>query len=165
MKTDPNELLPVVDAGDVVQGSAPRWQVHAEGLLHRAVHVLLFDLKGRLYLQKRSAQKDTHPGKWTSSASGHVDPGEGYGQAAVRELSEELGLSLPLELLGRLEAQAATGNEFVAVYTAVSGLEPQPDPDEISRGEFFSLKLAWELARDHGRSAPCLEAVLALLPA
>lgn len=164
MKSDPQEPLPVVDEHDRPIGTAPRWRVHAEGLLHRAVHVLLFDRRGRLYLQMRSAEKDTHPRKWTSSASGHVDPGEGYDEAAARELGEELGLSLPLTPLGRLDACPATEGEFVAVYTAVSDAPPRPDRDEIERGDFFTLAEARALAADLTVSAPSLDAVLALLP-
>ncbi|MFH2125498.1 MAG: NUDIX domain-containing protein [Pseudomonadota bacterium] len=93
---DPGELLPVVDDQDRQVGLASRSQVHGQGLLHRAVHVLLFDLDDNLWLQRRSQAKDTYPGMWTSSASGHLDPGEDYYAAAQRELREELGLSLEL---------------------------------------------------------------------
>ncbi len=164
MKNDPNEPLPVVDEGDRLIGTAPRWRIHAEGLLHRAVHVLLLDGQGRLYLQRRSAYKDTHPHKWTSSASGHVDPGESYQAAAARELQEELGLDLPLKPLGRLAAGPATDGEFVAAFTAVGDAPPRPDQDEIAEGRFFTLPEARALAADLSVSAPSLGAVLELLP-
>lgn len=163
---DPQEPLAVVDAQDRPQGQAPRWRVHAEGLLHRAVHVLVFDPEGRLYLQRRSAAKDSHPGKWTSSASGHLDPGEDYLPAARRELAEELGL-IPgpgeaLEYLGKLEAQAATENEFTAVFRLVTSREPQPEPAEIAEGRFLAPAQALELARDPQSGVPALSLVLAL---
>jgi len=161
---DPEELLLVVDAGDRQVGLATRARIHAQGLMHRAVHVLLFTPDGRLWLQRRNAAKDTYPGMWTSSASGHVDPGESYHQAARRELGEELGLELELTYLGKVEACAATQNEFTGVYRAVSGAEPVPDPDEISQMGLFSLAQARALAADHAVATPSLEAVLALLP-
>jgi isopentenyldiphosphate isomerase len=95
--SDADELLPVVDDNDVVQGVRRRGDIHALGLPHRAVHVLVFDAQGRLFLQLRSNNKDTHPGKWTTSACGHVDPDEDYAEAASRELQEELGLELALD--------------------------------------------------------------------
>ena len=81
----------MVDLDDQVVSHAPRREVHARKLLHRAVHVLVHDHNGRLFLQRRSLSKDTFPGCWDSSCSGHVDAGEDYPIAARRELVEELG--------------------------------------------------------------------------
>lgn len=159
---DPHELLPVVDDQDRPLGLAPRWRVHRDGLRHRAAHVLLFDPAGRVYLQQRSAAKDTHPGKWTSSASGHVDPDEEYHQTARRELKEELGLDLEPLPAGRLAAGPATDNEFTAVYYLVSQRTPRPNPVEIATGRFFTRAEAEALAADPARGAPSLAPVLAL---
>ena len=160
---DPNELLPVVDRRDRQVSLAPRSQVHAQGLLHRSVHILVFTPYGHLWLQRRSPAKDTHPGKWTSSASGHVDPDESYDQAARRELQEELGLELELEYLGKVEACAATEGEFTAVYRAQTSRRPHPDPREIISIGLFSPKRAQALADDPYQACPSLAAVLALL--
>ena len=88
-----SELFDVVNSEDVVLRSAERAVVHREQLLHRAVHVFVFNAAGQLYLQRRSLNKDTAPGKWVSSCSGHVDSGEDYDAAAPRELAEEIGLT------------------------------------------------------------------------
>ncbi|MCA1906637.1 MAG: NUDIX domain-containing protein [Desulfarculus sp.] len=159
---DPHEPLPVVDDQDRPLGLAPRWRVHRDGLRHRAAHVLLFDSAGRVYLQQRSAAKDTHPGKWTSSASGHVDPGEEYHQTARRELREELGLDLEPASAGMLPASPATENEFTAVYYLVSDREPRPNPVEIAAGRFFTRAEALSLAADPAQGVPALASVLAL---
>ena len=161
--SDADELLPVVDDNDVVQGLRRRADIHALGLPHRAVHVLVFNAQGLLYLQRRSDNKDTHPGKWTTSASGHVDPDEDYIQAAVRELREELGLELALEEVGAIAACNRTENEFTRVYRAVADGEPRPNPMEITEGRWFTLVEARELALDLEQSAPSLSAVLELI--
>jgi isopentenyl-diphosphate Delta-isomerase len=137
----PAEIFDVVDAADRVVGWAPRRQVHARRLCHRAVHVLLFDLAGRLYVQKRSVTKDTFPGHYDSSASGHLDRGEDYDAGALRELREELALDLSprhLHRLFKLGACQQTGWEFVWVYSVHGGYQPQPNPDEIESGAFLS---------------------------
>jgi len=82
------EIFDVVDRGDVVVGRETRSRVHQLGLLHRAVHVLVYNGKGEVFLQKRSMSKDRQPGLWDSSSSGHVDSGEDYDAAARRELGE-----------------------------------------------------------------------------
>src|SRR6187200_1312345 len=93
------EIFDVCDEQDPVIGTAPRSRVHAEWLLHRAVHVFVFNSRGQLLLQRRSATRDESPLKLTSAASGHLGTGESYETAAVREMQEEIGLSGPLEFL------------------------------------------------------------------
>ncbi len=86
------EILETVDAYGNVTGKARRTELHGNpALLHRSVHVLIFNSAGELLLQKRSIKKDTGPGKWDSSVGGHVNPGESVLAAAIREMKEELG--------------------------------------------------------------------------
>src|ERR1700679_1901927 len=89
------DVFDVVDEHDRVLHQETRDEVHRRRLLHRAVHILVFNSRGDIYAQRRSATKDTYPGRWTTSCSGHVDAGEDYNHAAFRELAEELGLELP----------------------------------------------------------------------
>src|SRR5438045_7815430 len=112
------EWFDVVDENDQVIGREQRKLVHANGLRHRAVHILLFNAEGEVFLQKRSPWKDMHPNTWDSSCSGHVDSGEDYDVSAHRELGEELGLSTApaLKRLFKIEARPETGQEFVWVY-------------------------------------------------
>jgi isopentenyl-diphosphate delta-isomerase type 1 len=135
------EIFDVVDEQDRVIGQAPRTEVHARGWRHRAVHIWLFNPRGELFVQKRAAGKDTFPNSWDSSASGHVDTGEEYDACAVRELREELGMSLPVTALTRcfkITACADTGQEFVWVYRLVGDYRPIINPTEIAGGEFWS---------------------------
>lgn len=110
------DLLPVVDERDQLIGVMPRRQVHLERLRHRAVEIAVVDSQGRVWLQKRSRFKDAYPGFWDLSATGHVDPGESYDEAARRELCEELGIDAAPALAGMVEACERTGWEFQALY-------------------------------------------------
>ncbi|HUJ42911.1 MAG TPA: NUDIX domain-containing protein [Opitutaceae bacterium] len=134
------EWFDVVDAGDRVVSRATRQEVHLRGLRHRAVHVLVFNRAGELFLQKRSRNKDTAPGAWDSSASGHVEAGEDYDACAVRELREELGVQAPSELGRwlRLAACHETGQEFVWVYRLEAEGPFALHPGEIERGAWLS---------------------------
>lgn len=135
-----DELFDVVDEHDRVVGQAPRRVVHANGWRHRAIHVLVFNGAGKVFLHQRSRQKDLFPGAWDSSCAGHVGAGEDYDPTAVRELAEELGLRLstPPRRLFKLEAQPMTGAEFVWVYRLEHEGPFVLDPDEIERGDWFA---------------------------
>jgi isopentenyl-diphosphate delta-isomerase type 1 len=136
------EIFDIVDQHDRVIGQASRAETHARGLKHRAVHILLFNAAGDLFIQQRAASKDTFPGRYDSSASGHLDSGENYDAAAVRELHEELGVAVPLGTLRRqfsLPATLETGQEFVWVYTLRGDYRPAINPVELAGGEFWSV--------------------------
>ena len=149
------EMFDVVDADDRVVGGTTRGRVHAEGLRHRAIHILVFNTRGELFLQKRSPWKDKHPGKWDSSAAGHLDSGESYEAAARRELSEELGLpaavslGLPLEAAGELPATSDTGWEFIRLYAARHDGPFRWPAAEIEWGGFFPVAVVAEWIAAH----------------
>jgi isopentenyldiphosphate isomerase len=138
----PEEWFDVVNERDEVIRRATRREVHATGLWHRAVHILVFDEAGRVFLQKRSMLKDLSPGLWDSSCSGHLDAGEDYDTAAVRELGEEIGVRLPAGEVParwfRIEACEPTGWEFVWVYRLRYTGPITIDPLEIQFGEWVS---------------------------
>lgn len=135
-----DEIFDIVNERDEVIGQAPRREVHARGLWHRAIHVLVFNARGEVFLQKRSMLKDTAKGKWDSSTSGHVDSGEDYDMTAVRELREEIGLAVsqPPRRLFKLSACAETGWEFCWIYRCESEGPFVLHPEEIETGGWFA---------------------------
>lgn len=134
------ELFDVVNQKDEVIDQRPRSEVHRLGLMHRAVHVLVFNRSGEIFLQKRSMNKDRQPGVWDSSASGHLAPGEAYEAAARRELKEEIGLTTktPLQPLFKLAASAETDQEHVWIYRCESEGPFALDAFEVEAGAWFS---------------------------
>jgi len=134
------EIFDVVNEQDEVVDRQSRSEVHRLGLLHRAVHVLVFNARGETFLQKRSMTKDREPGKWDSSSSGHVDSGEDYDTCAVRELREEIGLTIAKapERLFKIAACPETDAEFVRVYRCQAEGPFQLHPDEIEYGGWFA---------------------------
>jgi 8-oxo-dGTP pyrophosphatase MutT (NUDIX family) len=94
------------------------------------VYVALVDGAGRVYIQHRAATKRLWPDRKTISASGHVDPGETFEQAAVREVEEELGLRLSqddLRPVGFFTGLSHGG----PVYEVRCDQIPTPDPREL----------------------------------
>lgn len=131
------EYFPVVDENDRVLRTALRGEVHANNLLHRAVHILIFNPAGEVFLQWRARTKDRHPLRWDSSAAGHVDAGEDYAGAAARELEEELGIRTELEEIARLPASDRTDQEFVRLYRGEYDGPFRLNRSEIEAGAYF----------------------------
>jgi len=160
------ELFDVVDRHDQVLAQAPRREVHARNLLHRAVHVLVHNGRGELFLQLRSLQKDSFPGCWDSSCSGHLDAGEDYPTAARRELGEEIGWegSQPLRHVVKLPASPQTGYEFIEIF--LLGPIEGPfllHPEEISEGRWIiPVALDAELQETPNRFAGALRLLWSL---
>ena len=70
---------------------------HKKGLWHKAVAVFIINSKKQVLLQRRSKNKKMWPDMWDISAGGHVLAGEFGFQAIIREIKEELGLSVKKE--------------------------------------------------------------------
>ena len=144
-----NELFPVVDKRDRILRQAVHSEVHGDNLRHRAVHILIFNERDELYLQQRSRCKDRHPLLWDSSAAGHVMAGEGYDEAAKRELQEELGIDVPLKKILKLSASPKTGQEFIWLYRGQLRDNIRRNRSEIESGAFLTPTIldGWVAAR------------------
>lgn len=155
---DESELLDVVDEHNVTSSSAPRAQVHREGLLHRAAHVMLFrkdyDGQHQMLVQQRARKKRVGPGLLDLSVAEHLHVGEDYASAAVRGLSEEIGLRVNVERLSRIadcwlrraayEDIAFYDNEFLMLFVVkYDGVEKDGpivhDPKEVENVQWMSL--------------------------
>ena len=97
------EFLDIVDekgqpTGEIVD----RETAHAKGILHRTSHVWIArrrDGKVQILLQKRAEHKSSFPGCYDISSAGHIPAGDSYEGSALRELEEELGVSVKAEEL------------------------------------------------------------------
>ena len=139
---DNDEVLEVLDEkGDVLK-LAKRSEIHSNpSLVHRVVHVLVFDKKGRLLLQKRSLNKDVAPGKWDTSVGGHVNPGEDILEAAKREMKEELGISDCK--MGYMYAYLFSNHiesELVSTFSCIYNGQFFFNKDEIDEIAFWDIK-------------------------
>ncbi len=142
MKVQDKEVFDLVDEHDIVIGTGDREDFHGNpSMIHRVVHVLVFDSSGELYLQKRSLTKDVQPGKWDTSVGGHVGAGESYEEAAYREMKEELGIEgVVLEFLHRYLHSNDYESEFVSTYRCIWNGAIEFNRDEIDEGRFWSLE-------------------------
>ena len=170
------ELLIRVDERDEVLGAGTRAECHAgDGVLHRAFSIYLFDERGRLLLQKRSAAKELWPLTWSNSCCSHPRWGEEIDDAARRRLAEGLGVRTALRPLFKFQYQArfdsrGSENELCTVYVGSGPERVAVDPAEVADWEYVDaaaldqrlssapssytpwLRLAWQRLRaDHWR--------------
>lgn len=136
-----DELLEIVDGQGTIIGIAPRSEAHGNPkLLHRVVHVLVFNKAGELLLQKRSKNKDVAPGKWDTSVGGHVNPGEDIEAAARRELGEELGIKeCDICFLHQYIFSNHRESELVSTFTCIYDGKLDFNKDEIEELRFWDM--------------------------
>ena len=135
------EWFPVVESSGLVIGRSTRDYCHGGAKpLHPVVHVHIIDRMSRIYLQKRSMQKEIQPGKWDTAVGGHVSYGEVILEAVYRESSEELGLVdfHPIHIL-TYEFESSVEKEMVNVFAAVGSYELTPDLDEVDEGRWWDI--------------------------
>ena len=155
-----DELFDVVDEQDNVLKTETRAVVHSQNLLHRSVHILVFNKNDEVFLQKRSKLKDRNAGLWDSSAAGHLNSGEDYSAAADRELNEELGITeAPLKYLTKIPPSENTGYEHIALYLAAHKGAVKYCSSEVECGLWLSQPLVnrWITARPQDFSSGFLE--------
>ena len=115
-----------------------------------AVHVLVFNKRKEILLQKRSLLKDKFAGAWDSSAAGHLDAGESYDDCVVRELKEELGIEgVDTQQLARISPCANTGWEFIDLHLARHDGALRFPCSEVAAAEWFTMEQVreWVTAR------------------
>jgi isopentenyldiphosphate isomerase len=139
---DSEEQVEVVNEKGEVMGLASRAEVHSNpSLMHRVVHVLVFDPGGRLLLQKRSLTKDVAPGKWDTSVGGHVGIGEELSSSAKREMEEELGIAgCEMDYLYSYIHSNPYETELVSTYRCTHSGDILFNRDEIDEVRFWSLE-------------------------
>jgi len=84
-----DEPVSVFDAEGRAVGALPREEAKRSRLAVGAVNVLLVNARGEVLLQRRPEDKE-NGGRWDKTVGGHVDAGESFDEAAVREAGEEL---------------------------------------------------------------------------
>lgn len=132
-----NERVIIVDDDNAVVGAAPRHEMRAKRLPHRATFILVFDSKGRILVQKRTDTKDVYPGYYDLAAGGVVTEGERYDESAVREAAEELGIhGVPLESRFDFYFEDAGNRCFGRVYSCVCDGPFKLQPEEVVSVEF-----------------------------
>ncbi len=132
------ELFSVVDEDDNVIGKANRTEVHVKGLIHRSVMFFIFDKKDRIFITQRTKNKEFFKEYWSIGLGGHVNAGETYDDAVVREVKEEADINEKPFFMGSFKLRIPEENENVRVYGFVTDKKPELDPFELKQGMFLT---------------------------
>jgi geranylgeranyl diphosphate synthase type I len=176
----------LVDSNDIVTGNISKFDCHyAEGSLHRAFSVLIFDSEGKLLIQQRSSEKITFPGVWANSCCSHPldidgenqDAVDGVKEAARRKLEQELGISRNVtnswdfHHIGRFEYQCRWNDEWIEreidhVMIVKADVELNYNRNEIQAAEWISREELANMMEHKGRwknqlIAPWFEQIIA----
>ena len=137
-----SEWFPVVEPNGLVIGRSTRKWCHSGAKpLHPVIHIHIIDRFSRIYLQKRSMNKDIQPGKWDTAVGGHVSYGEGILEAVYREAAEELGFTEfnPI-YMESYQFESEIECEMVNVFAVVGSYDLHPDLDEVDKGRWWPVE-------------------------
>jgi isopentenyl-diphosphate delta-isomerase len=141
-----SEELILVDENDVEVGSSSKALCHdGDGILHRAFSAFIFNERGELLLQQRSASKRLWPLYWSNSCCSHPRRGETLEEAVERRLLEELGITTEPVFVYKFCYQARYGelgseNEFCSVFLGRCDGPVTPNMTEIAATRFIGAE-------------------------
>jgi isopentenyldiphosphate isomerase len=133
-------IIDAVDQADNPVGTIPRAEVFRKHANFRVSHVLIFNSRGDMLLQRLALSRNRNPGAWGSSVASYLFSSEDYEEAAQRRVGEELGISdLPLVPLGKTEMVDDGCLKFISVFQSFDEGPFRYDPSHIDRVEFVPV--------------------------
>lgn len=153
------EYIDIVSSKGIPIGKfALKSEIHSKGYYHNTVHIWFYTAAGDILLQQRAASKVICPSLWDVSVAGHIDAGETLTLGAVREIKEEIGLSISEDQLNKIGVfecfqkyeNGIIDNEFHHTFIAelkVDILELIPQPEEVKALKLVSIKAFKQLLK------------------
>ena len=147
------EAVICVAEDDTVIGPMSKLETHqGAGHYHRAFSVLLFNSRGEMLLQQRSADKVTFPNVWANACCSHplhsqeemeTENAMGVKRAAVRKLEQELGIDPStvstddMVFMTKMRYAARMNHEWIErevdhILVMCADLEINPNPNEVA---------------------------------
>jgi isopentenyl-diphosphate delta-isomerase len=148
-----DELIDILDdQGNLTGRNCLKSIAHIEGLNHATVHIWFYTPEGNILLQQRAATKKIYPLLWDVSVAGHVNSGESLLTAAIREVKEEIGITVgenDLKKIGVMKSfqsykSGIIDNEFHTIFISklnddIENLSPQKEEVEALKTVSISL--------------------------
>jgi|TARA_B100001113_G_scaffold318474_1_gene286547 isopentenyl-diphosphate delta-isomerase len=145
----------VVNENDQIIGQDSKVNCHLnEGKLHRAFSVLIFDSNNKLLIQQRADEKITFPSIWANSCCSHPlhqdgeENGiEGAKRAAIRKLTQELGIEMgkikakDLNFITKMHYKARADEKWIEhevdyIFVTKMDVKINPNKNEIQKTKY-----------------------------
>ncbi len=140
------ELLEVLNEDGETTGKVlDKNEIHKYGKYHKEVALMLLNDKGEILLQKRASTKEIEPDKWAWHG-GHVIVGETCIEAIIREVKEEIGITLTekqIKPLVKLKSDKFPNRHYTIAYYSICNLNIDDfsiQKEELSQVKWFSFK-------------------------
>jgi len=146
------QKYPIVNEKDKIIGYLTKMQAYLKKAMLRSVQIFVYNSEGELYIQKRSKNKTRYPNYFCASAAGHVEPGENYREAAIRELKEELGFKKVKKLKFIVKEKTLVGENNYAMMTLFIITTDEPiilQEKEIETGDFYPIRKIQQLISEN----------------
>ncbi|HHE76693.1 MAG TPA: isopentenyl-diphosphate Delta-isomerase, partial [Candidatus Parcubacteria bacterium] len=141
------DKLILVNNKDKIIGYETKEKCHqGKGILHRAFSIYIFDDNDRLLIQQRSRFKKLWPFYWANSCCSHPRKNENYVEAGERRMVEELGFTVPLEMIAKIQYFAQYKNvgserEMLALLIGhYHGEKVKVNPKEIANWKWAKIE-------------------------
>lgn len=157
------ELVDYYDEAGRLIGTCPRKEAEAKNYTTPNAVIFLFNQDGQVLLQKRSQTKNHYPGLWDPTACGGLNPGENAGEAAERELFEEMGIKCDLTLVEKFlnvfpsEDRSHSRTRLTSLYVGISGEDPAHNHEVESTAWFNRTELLTQVRLAPENYVPCFE--------
>ncbi|MBI2475540.1 NUDIX domain-containing protein [Candidatus Uhrbacteria bacterium] len=148
---------PIVNNSDQIIGYKKKDQAYKEKSMLRSVQIFVYNSKGQLFIQKRSKNKSRYPNYFCASVAGHVELGENYREAAIRELKEELGLKKikKIKFISKEKTPVGKGiYAMMAFFTMKTNELITLQKEEVDSGNFYTIKNIQQLILRKKRFTP-----------
>lgn len=139
------EEVVLVDEENTVLGYMGKLEAHKQGLLHRAISIIIFNSKGEMLIQQRAYSKYHWAGIWSNTCCSHPRKEETFHEAADRRLYEELGFHTPLKEAFHFIYKASdkpsglTEYEYDTVFTGVFDGEFEFNKEEVNAVKWMAV--------------------------
>ena len=139
------DIVIAVDSNDAEIGYYDKMTAHIEGILHRAVSILIFNSKNEWLIQQRAEEKYHSGLLWSNTACSHPMKSEDTATSAQRRLKEEMGLDTPLEHVFSFQYMAEFDNGLIEneldhVFIGYTDVDPVPNPEEVADFRWVSTE-------------------------
>ncbi|MFH1254399.1 MAG: isopentenyl-diphosphate Delta-isomerase [bacterium] len=148
-KVDKNLMqtkLILVNEQDQIVGEAEKFEVHKNGLLHRAFSIVIFNSKKEMLLQKRAPQKYHSGGLWTNACCSHPRINENLETAIHKRLYEEMGFDCPLDKKSEfiykvwIDKQQFFEYEYDHIFVGKYDGEIKPNQEEVCEFKWVDMQ-------------------------